>query len=529
MLSSTRFAALCALALAAQPSSAWQASAARPHVQTRAHAHGSSAPRFSAVRRVAAAPRSAPAALTNADIVAAFSAATFWPQPFWLLMIIAPRWPGTKAVMRPLAPIVLFSLVHLFIVVASIGQEGGTAPMLEFQGVFDASPTADPQGAMVGMMRYPNFVTEEWSHVLTWDIFVGRFIWADGLRRGVPIRASVLLTNLIGPPGLLLHLATCVLTGKGLPPDPALASPPPLEPLGAAAERLPARADELARLLFAGSLDESWLRQLGGALADGVVWDDLSMAGEACVGREAVLQMLAEREASTPATARLRVERVADGASSTGIAWTRVDDGAPGLDGLRGTTYIELDPTTRKIAYVQEVAEPLVKPGDVTAKLLKAIAKPDGGRAPVSYRQRTPKAASDLVKYLWAEVQGSDASESLRLFDEAILYEDYNFPQPFVGIDAARAFIEEFDIPGIQFEVDRISEGERACCFTWRIAIAGVEGRKIRGISFYELNPKSRKVAYVRDIPEPAFRPAPLLALAGAVRPGLRVLQPQQQ
>jgi hypothetical protein len=122
----------------------------------------------------------------------------------------------------------------------------GTAPMAEFADVFD--PSGDPQKAMVGMMQvrsclfvqfsllefihavlthlpikthlnnqYPNFVSEEWSHVLTWDLFVGRWIWLDGLRRGIFTSHSVLLCNLIGPPGLLLHWATCVLSGKGLP------------------------------------------------------------------------------------------------------------------------------------------------------------------------------------------------------------------------------------------------------------------------------------------------------------------------
>lgn len=38
---------------------------------------------------------------------------------------------------------------------------------------------------MLGMMKYPNFVSEEWSHVLTWDLFVGRFIWLDGIERKV--------------------------------------------------------------------------------------------------------------------------------------------------------------------------------------------------------------------------------------------------------------------------------------------------------------------------------------------------------
>ena len=54
--------------------------------------------------------------------------------------------------------------------------------------------------------------------MLIWDLFVGRYIWLDGERRGVFTPHSVLLTNLIGPPGLMLHFLTCVLTGKGLPP-----------------------------------------------------------------------------------------------------------------------------------------------------------------------------------------------------------------------------------------------------------------------------------------------------------------------
>ena len=44
---------------------------------------------------------------------------------------------------------------------------------------------------------------------------MGRWIWLDGLRRGVFTPHSVLLCNLIGPPGLLLHWLTCLVTGKG--------------------------------------------------------------------------------------------------------------------------------------------------------------------------------------------------------------------------------------------------------------------------------------------------------------------------
>lgn len=55
---------------------------------------------------------------------------------------------------------------------------------------------------------------QEWSHVLTWDLFVGRYIWLDGLKRNIFTSHSVLLCNLIGPPGLLLHWLTCLALRK---------------------------------------------------------------------------------------------------------------------------------------------------------------------------------------------------------------------------------------------------------------------------------------------------------------------------
>jgi hypothetical protein len=154
--------------------------------------------------------------LSNDNIKKAFSLATFGPQYLWILMVLFPNTKVTKKIMGGYGGIIAFSLLHLFIVVASASQENGTAPLAEFNGVFDPSPEADPQAAMIGMMKYPNFVSEEWSHVLTWDLFVGRWIWLDGIKRGVFTCHSVLLTNLIGPPGFLLHCATCLLTGKGI-------------------------------------------------------------------------------------------------------------------------------------------------------------------------------------------------------------------------------------------------------------------------------------------------------------------------
>ena len=60
----------------------------------------------------------------NADISTAFSVATFFPQPFWLLMILLPNWKGTKAIMGSWLPVITCSLVHLFIVIVSASQVG---------------------------------------------------------------------------------------------------------------------------------------------------------------------------------------------------------------------------------------------------------------------------------------------------------------------------------------------------------------------------------------------------------------------
>ncbi|CAB9529741.1 expressed unknown protein [Seminavis robusta] len=144
-----------------------------------------------------------------------FNVATFGPQPFWLLIILLPKSDVTKKIMGGFEIVLLFCLVHFFIVSGSIvmGGSEATAPLAEFNDVFD--PAGDPQNAFIKMVsNYPNFVAEEWSHVLTWDLLVGRFIWLDGLKRNIFTSHSVLLTNLIGPPGLLLHWLTCLVVGK---------------------------------------------------------------------------------------------------------------------------------------------------------------------------------------------------------------------------------------------------------------------------------------------------------------------------
>ena len=149
-------------------------------------------------------------------IDAAVSFDTFAPQFLWLLIVAAPQSRLTRNVMGPIAPVLALSLVHLAIVLLAATKPGGTEPILIFADVFD--PAQSQLDGMVRLFEVRDFVAEEWPHVLIWDLFVGRAIWLDSLERGVPFTwAALLLTNGIGPPGLLLYVLIGLLSGKGLP------------------------------------------------------------------------------------------------------------------------------------------------------------------------------------------------------------------------------------------------------------------------------------------------------------------------
>ena len=177
-----------------------------------------------------------------------------------------------------------------------------------------------------------------------------------------------------------------------------------------------------------------------------------------------------------------------------------------------------------KIHYVREIPEPIYKPGDLTVQLLKTVTQGFEPKPPKEYEQRTPTVANGVVSYLFNDVQGSSVDESMRFFDENIVYRDFNYEDVLNGKEEVRKFIEDFNFPGIEFRAQRIDDGIDSCCFTWEVAIADAP-ETIKGISLYELDPMTRKVKYVRDVPESAIKPPILGKLARQLRPGLGVFQ----
>ena len=166
--------------------------------------------------RVPSAPRMVSAEFAAPLIDLGVRVDTFLPQFAWLLIVALPRAKLTERVMGPIGPIIALSLVHLAVVLLAASSPGGTEPIAIFADVFD--PAQSQLDGMVRLFQVRDFVAEEWPHVLIWDLFVGRAIWLDSVERGTPFTwAALLLTNGIGPPGLLLYVLLSVATGNGLP------------------------------------------------------------------------------------------------------------------------------------------------------------------------------------------------------------------------------------------------------------------------------------------------------------------------
>jgi hypothetical protein len=187
----------------------------------------------------------------------------------------------------------------------------------------------------------------------------------------------------------------------------------------------------------------------------------------------------------------VRIDRISDGNTACGFAWTWISDKE---EGLRGTTFVELN-GNGEIQYIREIPEPLYKPGDATLELLKAVTKGATPKPPPVFQKRTPKTANEVAKYLFLEVQGGDVDESMRLFDESIIYRDFNYEDPLNGKAEVKKFIEDFSFPGIEFRPERFDDGIDSSCFTWDVCLEG-QTQTVKGISFYELDPKTRLIRY---------------------------------
>ena len=114
----------------------------------------------------------------------------------WLLLILAPRWRGTRAVVLSGALPLLLAATY----VAVIG----------YQTVVHPAPGAGfgSLAEVAALFAQPWALTAGWVHYLCFDMAVGIWESRDARRRGVPhlvLLPCLVATFMLGPLGLLLY------------------------------------------------------------------------------------------------------------------------------------------------------------------------------------------------------------------------------------------------------------------------------------------------------------------------------------
>ena len=112
--------------------------------------------------------------------------------PVWLLMILLPRAGVTRRVVDAATPLhTALGLTYVGFLARSVAL--GTVEVSVFDGESMARGLANPDGMLAG-----------WTHYLTFDLFVGQWIWRTAVEEGRSARLALLLTWWAGPVGLTL-------------------------------------------------------------------------------------------------------------------------------------------------------------------------------------------------------------------------------------------------------------------------------------------------------------------------------------
>lgn len=140
-------------------------------------------------------------------IVQIFNIANFFILPFWILMIVLPKWNITKRVMESYIPFVPLAATYLYLFITSITPESAQA--------FSSPQLAD----LARLFADEKVTATGWIHFLTLDLFTGRYIYLEGQKTGIWTIHSLILCLFAGPLGLLSHILTDWITKVFFPLD----------------------------------------------------------------------------------------------------------------------------------------------------------------------------------------------------------------------------------------------------------------------------------------------------------------------
>ena len=112
--------------------------------------------------------------------------------PGWILLLFAPRWKWTHALVVTVLLPVLLGLVYIALLASNLGSFSGFASLQDIARLFD-----NPYCLLAG-----------WVHYLAFDLFIGGWQVRDAQRIGLQHRyvcPCLILTFLFGPTGLVCY------------------------------------------------------------------------------------------------------------------------------------------------------------------------------------------------------------------------------------------------------------------------------------------------------------------------------------
>ena len=133
-----------------------------------------------------------------------FNLANLYVLPFWGIMIILPKWQITQRVMDSYLPFV--PLAGLYLYLFANGLDAESIEMF-----------SNPQLSITDLAQLfsiENLTLTGWVHFLVMDLFVGRYIYLEGISQGIWTIHSLVLCLFAGPMGLLSHIFTSWIQTK---------------------------------------------------------------------------------------------------------------------------------------------------------------------------------------------------------------------------------------------------------------------------------------------------------------------------
>lgn len=130
------------------------------------------------------------------DLSLLFNIANIYALPFWLLMIILPKWGITQKIMSSYLPFIPLAILYIYLFVGSLDPDSIEA---------FSNPTLPVLAQLFS--KEPVMLTG-WIHFIILDLFTGRYVYLEGREKGIFTVHSLILCFLAGPIGLLSHIVT---------------------------------------------------------------------------------------------------------------------------------------------------------------------------------------------------------------------------------------------------------------------------------------------------------------------------------